>query len=108
MTSSTVAQKVGHRIDAANAEAVRRLEQATPVLVDMAPARDVVPRLGERTVLHSGPPVSWQRMSGAQRGSVIGMLLFERWATSVDEAVAMLEGGAIRLEPNHEHQAVGP
>jgi len=64
--------------------------------------------MGARTVLHAGPPVGWQRMSGAQRGAVIGMLLFEGWARSVEEATAMLESGAIDLDANHHHDAVGP
>jgi hypothetical protein len=59
-------------------------------------------------ILHAGPPVDWQRMSGAQKGAVIGMMLFEGWARSKDEAVKLLEDGAITLEPNHHHQAVGP
>src|SRR5207248_8465824 len=95
-------------IDAANAEAVRRLDRAEPVLVDVVPAREVIPGLSERMVLHSGPPVGWQRMSGAQRGAVIGMLLFEGWANSPERAVAMLEAGEIDLDANHEHCAVGP
>jgi Protein of unknown function (DUF1116) len=105
---SSVAQDLDRRIDAANAEAVRRLDQATPVLVDVLPAREVVPGLGEKMVLHSGPPVGWGRMSGAQRGAVIGMLLFEGWASSPEEAVAMLDAGEVELDANHEHQAVGP
>src|SRR5919199_1441326 len=95
-------------IEAANAEAVRRLDEADPVLVDVRPAREVVPGLGERMVLHSGPPVDWARMSGAQRGAVIGMLLFEGWASSPEQAQAMLDAGEIGLDANHEHQAVGP
>src|SRR5207248_1938601 len=95
-------------IDAANAEAVRRLDGAAPVLVDVVPAREVVPGLGERMVLHSGPPVGWQRMSGAQRGAVIGMLLFEGWASSPEQAAAMLEAGAVEVAANHAHDAVGP
>jgi hypothetical protein len=96
------------RIDAANAEAVRRLDEAVPMLVDIVPAREVVPGLGTRMVLHAGPPVGWQRMSGAQRGAVMGMLLFEGWASSPEQARAMLEAGEIELDANHEHQAVGP
>jgi len=99
---------VSGKIDAANAEALKRIDEAIPLLVDVAPAREVIPGLTERMVLHSGPPVEWQRMSGAQRGAVIGMLLFEGWASSPTEAVAMLEAGEIALEPNHEHLAVGP
>src|SRR5437588_4289253 len=96
------------RITAANAEAVKRINEAKPVLVDVVPAHEVIPGMGERTVLHSGPPVSWQRMSGPQRGAVIGMLLFEGWAKSPEEALAMLEANEITLDANHEHQAVGP
>ena len=108
MNGLDAAADLRRRIDAANAEAVRRLDEAVPMLVDIVPARDVVPGLGERMVLHSGPPVGWQRMSGAQRGAVIGMLLFEGWASSPEQATAMLEGGEIELDANHEHQAVGP
>src|SRR5438045_1728448 len=104
----TSKQDLAGRIEAANAEAVRRLETADPVLVDVVPAREVVPGLGPRMVLHSGLPVGWQRMSGAQRGAVIGMLLFEGWARSVEQAVAMLDAGEIELDANHAHQAVGP
>jgi len=102
------AEDLRSRIEAANAEAVRRLDSAQPVLVDVLPAGEVIPGLGQRMVLHSGPPVSWQSMSGAQRGAVVGMLLFEEWATSPDEAFQMLEAGKIDLDANHEHQAVGP
>jgi hypothetical protein len=95
-------------VEFANAEAVKRLDEARPVLVDIAPAREVIPGMVDRMVLHSGPPVGWQRMSGAQRGAVIGMLLFERWAETVQEAVALLDAGEIALDANHEHSAVGP
>lgn len=101
-------EEVAARIDAANAEAVRRLDRAEPMLIDVVPAREVVPGLGDRMVLHSGPPVGWRRMSGAQRGAVVGMLLFEGWAASPDKAWAMLEAGEIELDANHEHQSVGP
>src|SRR5919199_1565035 len=89
-------------IDAANAEAVRRIDEGDPVLVDVRPAREVVPGLGERMVLHSGPPVEWARMSGAQRGAVIGMLLFEGWSSSPEQAQAMLDAGEIGLDANHD------
>jgi hypothetical protein len=101
-------EDVKQRIAAANAEAVKRMNEAKPVLVDVVPAREVIPGMGERMVLHSGPPVGWQRMSGPQRGAVIGMVLFEGWAKSPEEALSMLEANEISLDANHEHQAVGP
>lgn len=99
---------VKQKIEKANEEFLRRMTSGNPVLVDVAPAGDVLSDLPERTILHSGPPVNWQQMSGAQRGACIGITLFERWASDPEEAVRLLEKGDIRLEPNHHHQAVGP
>jgi len=95
-------------IQEANAEALRRMVAADPVLVDVAPAGDVIPGLVDRMILHSGPPVTWDRMCGAQRGACIGMCLFEGWAKDPEEAGQLLASGAIALEPNHHHAAVGP
>jgi Protein of unknown function (DUF1116) len=96
------------RINAANEEAFRRIVAADPVLVDVAPAGEVIPGLRDRMILHSGPPVAWQRMCGAQRGAAIGMCLFEGWAADPAEAERMLAAGEIALEPNHPHATVGP
>ena len=96
------------RIEAANAEATRRMTSADPVLIDVAPAGQVVPGLQDRMVLHSGPPVTWATMCGAQRGACLAMAIFEGWAKDAQEASHLYEAGAIRLEPNHHHQAVGP
>jgi len=103
-----VSTDVKQKIEKANEEFLRRMTSGNPVLVDVAPAGDVLSDLPERTILHAGPPVEWQKMSGAQRGACIGMVLFEGWAASPDEAIRLLEGGAIHLEPNHHHHAVGP
>jgi len=96
------------RINEANEEAFRRLTAGDPVLVDVAPAGEAIPGLRDRMILHSGPPVSWERMCGAQRGACIGMCLFEGWASDPGEAERLLASGAIALEPNHPHGAVGP
>jgi hypothetical protein len=104
----TPAQDIKQKIEAANLEAVRRINTADPVLVDIAPAGEVIPGLEDRMILHSGPPIDWHQMCGAQRGAMIGVALFEAWAKNADEALKLLESGAIKLEPNHHHQAVGP
>jgi len=95
-------------IEAANAETARRIMAADPVLLDIVPAGEVIPGLRDRMILHSGPPVTWAAMCGAQRGACMGMVLFEGWAQSPEEAVALLASGAITFEPNHHHQTVGP
>ncbi len=99
---------IKQEIEGANAEFLHRLSLGDPVLVDVVPAGDVVPGLKDRMILHSGPPVDWDHMCGAQRGACIGITLFEGWAKSEDEAKALLQSGAIALAPNHPHQCVGP
>src|SRR2546428_13591373 len=102
-----MASRIRERIEAANAQAVGRITSADPVLIDIAPAGEVIPGLAGRMILHSGPPVVWSRMCGAQRGACIGMVLFEGWAGSPAEAEQLLASGAIAPEPNHHHPAVG-
>src|SRR3972149_10615548 len=99
---------IKQKIEAANAEAARRINSADPVLVDIAPAGEVIPGLKDRMIFHSGPPIDWERMCGAQRGAMIGVALFEGWAKSTDEAAGLLSKGEIKFEPNHHHQTVGP
>ena len=84
---------IKERIEAGNAEAARRIIAADPVLVDVAPASEVIPGMRDLLVLHSGPPVDWKRMCGAQKGAAIGMLIFEGWAKDASEAVRLIEGG---------------
>jgi hypothetical protein len=99
---------IKQKIKKANEEGTRRLIQGEPVLVDIAPAGEVIPGLNDRMILHSGPPIEWPRMCGAQRGAIMGMVLYEGWAKTVEEAQTLLDKGKIILEPNHHHQAVGP
>ncbi|MFZ2648707.1 MAG: DUF1116 domain-containing protein [Burkholderiaceae bacterium] len=99
---------IGARIDRANALAVESIISAQPALVDVAlHARDVWPEM-ERTLLHAGAPIPWERMCGPMRGSMIGALLYEGWADTSDAAEAMLARGEVRFAPCHDFNAVGP
>ncbi|MEO8436917.1 MAG: DUF1116 domain-containing protein [Chloroflexota bacterium] len=98
---------IGRLIAAANATAIERLLAAQPMLVDVRPARDAL-GLGDRQLLHSGPPIAWERMCGPVQGAIIGAILFERWAATPDDAVALAASGRINLSPCHHHAAVGP
>jgi hypothetical protein len=96
------------KIEDANNEFFTRLTAGDPVLVDVAPAGDVIPGFPEKTILHAGPPVDWETMSGAQRGASIGSAIFEGWAADPKEAISLFENRRIRFEPNHHYQTVGP
>jgi len=78
------------------------------VLVDIAPAGEVMPGMKGKMITHAGPPIEWPNMCGAQKGAIIAMVLYEGWAKTIAEAEAILAKGEIQLEPNHHHQAVGP
>lgn len=96
------------RIDDANAAAIQGVLDAVPMLVGVGRARDVIPGMADDVLLHAGPPITWDRMSGPVRGAVIGALLYERRAETEDEAVALVESGRVRFDPCHHHGAVGP
>lgn len=91
-----------------NNEAVRRLMEVEPVLVGIAPAIEVVPGMTESTVLHSGPPVTWEEMADTQKGAVIGAIVMEGLASSHEEAEALAARGDVELGSAHESDSVGP
>ncbi|HVB24247.1 MAG TPA: DUF1116 domain-containing protein [Ktedonobacteraceae bacterium] len=96
------------KVDEANTVAVGRMLAAHPVMVDIRPAREVIPALQERRLLHAGPPIVWERMCGPMRGAVIGACLYERWAKDEAEAVKLAGSGEIDFAPCHHYNAVGP
>ncbi|MBN1249815.1 MAG: DUF1116 domain-containing protein, partial [Anaerolineae bacterium] len=98
----------GLDIDAANAEALSRIVAGRPLLVGMGLARRVIPGMGDRMILHAGPPITWERMCGPQRGAVMGAVVYEGWADTYDGAADLVAAGEITLEPCHHHHAVGP
>jgi hypothetical protein len=103
-----LAESGEERIARANAEALQRLLDAEPVLVDVQTAGDVVADLGERVVQHAGPPIAWDRMCGPLRGAIAGAIVYEGWARDLDHAAELAASGAIAFRPNHEHGCVGP
>ncbi|MGE3066140.1 MAG: DUF1116 domain-containing protein [Hyphomicrobiaceae bacterium] len=95
-------------IEQANSEALARILEGEPVLVDVIPAVEAIPLLRERRLLHAGPPITWDRMCGPMRGAIAGAIVFEGWASNLDAAWTMAEQGDVAIEPNHHFGAVGP
>lgn len=96
------------RVAEANKVAYGRFLAAQPVLVGVKTAREALPDMNGKIILHSGPPVKWENMCGPQQGAVLGAVLFEGWAGDLGEASRLVASGSIRLEPCHHHKAVGP
>lgn len=95
-------------IDQANAAAVNRMIDAHPILVGMGIAREVIPGMRDDLLLHAGPPIEWERMSGPLKGAILGALIFEGRAKNEQEALAIVKAGEVSFEPCHHHSAVGP
>jgi len=95
-------------IDEANQKAVQMVISAQPVLIDILRASDVIPGMKKNLILHAGPPVTWDRMCGPVRGAVMGALMYEGLAGSLEEAERIAASGDIEFDPCHHHQTVGP
>jgi hypothetical protein len=95
-------------VNAANAKAMEIIFSARPVLVDVDLAINVIPGMTKTTILHAGPPITWDKMAKVMKGSIIGALLFERLASTPEEAIELASSGKITFSPCHEHDAVGP
>lgn len=99
--------EVAERIRVANEEVVRRIIDAHPVLVGYGPALDTIPGMTKNTILHAGPPITWERMNGPMRGAVTGAIVFEGLAPNVEEAEKVAASGEIKFAPCHEYNTVG-
>lgn len=95
-------------VDQANQEAVQRMMATRPRLVDVRPAGEVIDGMHKRLVLHAGPPITWERMSGPLRGAIIGALLYENLAPDLAAAEQLAASGEIAFAPCHHYNAVGP
>jgi len=95
-------------VDSANRRAVEKILAARPVLIDVKPAIEVIPKMTKRTILHAGPPIEWKQMCGPMRGAIIGALMYEGLAKDEKEAEKLAASGKIEFSPCHHHSAVGP
>jgi Protein of unknown function (DUF1116) len=91
----------------ANAEAVRRMTGAEPVLIDVQPAGSVIPGMAPNMILTSGPPLPWDEYYGGQRKAVIYGAIYEGLADDEADADAKLRDGRIILAATHDHNSVG-
>lgn len=95
-------------IQKANQEALERLLSAQPTLIGIGVAGQDIPNMDKKTILHAGPPIKWENMSGPLKGAIIGGLIYEGLASNEEEAVKLAKSGDIKFDSCHHHDAVGP
>ncbi|HEY4390577.1 MAG TPA: DUF1116 domain-containing protein [Paenibacillus sp.] len=95
-------------IDEANQAVIQKIVAGAPFLVDVVPAKSVVDQLNGRVLLHAGPPIQFEDMTGPMQGACVGACLFEGWAEDEQQAMTLLKQGEISFIPCHHVKAVGP
>jgi NifU-like protein involved in Fe-S cluster formation len=95
------------KIEEANKLAVERIINSQPVLIGFDQAINCVPGMTKTTILHAGPPITFDKMSGPMKGAITGALVFEGLAKDIEEAYEVAASGAITFAPCHEHNCVG-
>jgi hypothetical protein len=95
-------------IKKANAMAVGKILDAQPILVGIGRAEEMIPGMSKTLILHAGPPIKWQEMSGPLRGAIVGGLIYEGLAVDFESAVKLATSGDIQFDSCHHHKAVGP
>ncbi|MGL5257209.1 MAG: DUF1116 domain-containing protein [Proteocatella sp.] len=99
---------IAEKISQANLEAEQRIMKAHPYVVGIGTAGNDIPNMTKKTILHAGPPVKWENMSGPLRGAIIGGLIYEGLAKNEEEAIVLAASGEITFDSCHHHSAVGP
>lgn len=95
-------------IKKANKKALSYLQKAQPTIIGLGVALDDIPNMDKKTILHAGPPIQWENMSGPLKGAVIGGLIYEGLAKDEEEARKLAASGEIKFDPCHHHNTVGP
>ncbi len=95
-------------IEKANTLALTNILNAQAKLTAVMPALQVIPGMTERTFLHAGPPITYEKMAGPMKGAILGAIVFEGLAKNLTEAETLVKKGLITFAPAHEYRAVGP
>ena len=95
-------------INEANKNCLQRIQESTALWSDIRPAKEVIPGMSERTVLHAGPPVAWENMCGPMRGSITGACIYEGWARTPEEVAELATSGELEFDSSHHRHAIGP
>jgi hypothetical protein len=101
------------RVDAANAEVLRRLDTGVPMATAVRAAVEVVPalrdgQLGDRVLLHAGPSLELGDACDPLRRSMRAAVVAEGWAPDAAAAERLLAAGEVTLSPANESDVVVP
>ncbi|MGH3276131.1 MAG: DUF1116 domain-containing protein [Streptosporangiaceae bacterium] len=96
------------RVDQANREVLRRLDEGSPLLTRIGSALSEVPGMTSSTILHCGPPLPWERFCDPLRRSVLAAIMAEGLADAPDAAGTLVAQDDVHLESASQHDTVLP
>ena len=77
-----------------------------PYWIDIQKAGEFL-GLADKTILHAGPPIEYERMCLGHKRSMVNACFFEGWAKTEAEAVRMLESGEVKVEAAFDYATNG-
>jgi hypothetical protein len=95
------------RVDAANAEVLRRLDGGRPMLTGVVPLGTAL-GLDDRVLLHCGPAIGYADAVDPLQRSLRAAVVAEGWADDVAGAHRLLSAGQVALAPANAHRTVVP
>ena len=94
-------------MDVNDLHALDVMENVRPVWNGITRADQAIP-VGERMILHAGPPVHPGSMAEAMVNSAVMAILYEGWASNAELAREMLLTGDVTLKPAQDLRAAVP
>lgn len=87
--------------------ALEALDTTRALLAGVRAAGEVTDAVGPRRFLHAGPPVACDELVGPMRAAVMGALVLEGEAATLDEAAEVVNAGEVELRSCNEVGATG-
>jgi len=92
---------------AANIKAADYVINAEPYWIDVMSAGEFLEGMDKNTVLHSGPPISYERMCGLHKNGMKNAMLLEGLADDEKSAEKLLLSGEIKVKSALDFNTVG-
>jgi hypothetical protein len=95
------------KIELANTEALKRLNEGEGYWIGIEKALTAIPGFKENMIMHSGPPIKWDDMLPVQRRGIRFGAVHAKLAKTPEEAEGMIRGGEIELASCNDYFVVG-
>ncbi|MGJ3252359.1 MAG: DUF1116 domain-containing protein [Elainellaceae cyanobacterium] len=96
------------KLNHADQQALNRLMDVEPIWIELGTTHELI-GLDDYTLLHAGPPIHPRdAIAPPLYHSAILAILFETWATTVEQAAHLIASGRIQLRPAQDWSVVTP